>query len=925
MWSADLNPDGVLPGSLCITHDAVWWVSARGFLYMWRAGHANDEATHPVAVAQVDRRVECMAVSPEASLIALVSSTFMILLQFEHAQRPAFLLTGDCDALGEASGDTAMMTVFETTRVACTAGEGRGVVFNTEASLAAVCTDSALVVLSNIFGDASEYDERNTVLHLTSFNCIHLGASTHGCSVACFTGARQLLIVDDVNHLVLLQCSKTGEESGDMNEGAKMCAAYPSNVSPPAVTLQLMVDGHICSRTARVNSLACSYSGVYGEKVVALGLSNGTVQILNGRTLQALRTWSVQDAIVAVPGRFSDAATVGNSSFRSRPSHVAARTRLGVSDPAASTSAHPAVTILDVCIGAHLITVCTSHGVVYYSKFTFQLESAYTKLLATPLVEAEATAAAGSSVLSGIAMRGASNGRWACTNVFDGILYFSPLDVDTQHTLEAHTAEGDMAGEDVVHARTPLPAEWVGNAISAKTPSTGTNRTSTRSGAKRAQHPSLSSHMPRRPPAKGSGYDDAPWSVQQERRLKSLAAAARDRKAQAFGAASASAAASQNALRFQYDFASIFGVGRSSLTRLETVSSALRHLHTRAVKAISFSTAGDALITAGGDGRMQQLNFPIARARGTDGLAGRVLGGHAAAVTAVDANLSRQRPLILSGSADGCLRVWSPGVRDTAVMECIVGGGSQRTRAASGSSLTAAQFFYLDKFVLSCTGDTLELRRNVGDISSWAPTPPSSAYDLDKSLSPAPLCRYSVGTGHSITSATAVNHFASNLVFLATSAKELQVVDVVAGALLWREGTTHSRGIYRVATGRTSRYATSDAGSSAEHLFMSASLDSTAVLWDVRVAKPVQLFTQHCNTGIPSLALEIAPGAGVVAVASQDNAVYVYDLRGGGGAFALNVLRGFDSYATSLAWHPLRPVLVAGMASGDVHVLQRVT
>ncbi|KAG5472434.1 hypothetical protein LSCM1_03833 [Leishmania martiniquensis] len=921
MWSADLNPDGVLPGSLCITHDAVWWVSAKGLLYMWRAGHAKDEAAHPTAIAQVDRRVECMAVSPDTSRIALVSSTFIALLHIEHAQRPAFLRLDNSDAPGEVSRDEGIITVLETTRIACTAGDVRGVMFNSEASLAAVCTGSALLLLSNLFGDAAEYDERAAAPYLTKFHGTHLGASTQGCSLSCFTGARQLLIVDDVNHLVLFQCHSTGEEVGEVNEGAKGCAAGLPNESRPSMTMELVVDGHICSRTARVTSLACSYSGVYGEKIVVLGLSNGTVKVLNGRTLKALRTWNVQEAITAVPSRSLNAATVGGCSLCSRTPQLGTRTRLGIPDAAASTVAQPAVTIFDVCIGAHLITVCTSHGVVYYSKFTFQPESAYTQLLATPLME-EATAApaATAAILGGVAMRGGPNGRWAYTNAFDGIVYFSPRNIDTQHTLEAHSAGADLASEDVVHARTPLPAEWVGHATRPTYGPTTTSNTSSRSGAKVSQRPPFSSQAPRRQPAKGSGYGDAPWSVQQDRRRKALAAAARVRRAQELGVAP------QCALRFQYDFASIFGVGRSSLTRLEAASSALRRLHTRAVKAMSFATAGDALITAGGDGQIQQLNFPIARARGTDGLAGRTLGGHTAAVTAVDANLSRQRPLILSGSADGCLRVWSPGARDTAIMECIVGGGSsQGARVASGSPLAAAQFFYLDKFVLSCAADALELRRSAADLSSSAPPPSSIAYDPDRRLSPVPLYKYSVGTGHSITSATALNHFASNLVFLATSEKEVQVLDVVANTLLWREGATHSRGIYRVATGRTSRYATPDVGSSAEHLFMSASLDSTAALWDVRMAKPVQLFTQHCNTGIPSLALEIAPGAGVVAVASQDNAVYVYDLRGGGGALALNVLRGFDSYATSLAWHPLRPVLVAGMASGDVHVFQQVT
>ncbi|CAG9578450.1 conserved hypothetical protein [Leishmania major strain Friedlin] len=851
-----------------------------------------------------------MVVSSDASLIAVVSSTFMALLEIEHTPSPTFLRMGDADALGDASRDEVVITAEEMRRIACTVGDVRGVVFNSDASIAAVCTDSALLLLSNIFGDASNDDEDGAEPHLASFDCTHLGASTQGCSVTCFTGARQLLVVDDVNHLVLLRCVNR-EESSDVSEDAHMRVACPPNASPMAVKLQLMVDGHICARTARVTSLACSHSGVYGESLVVLGLSNGTVQLLNGHQLQALRTWNVRDAITAAFIRSSDEAALASLRRRSGLSQAAMRDRLGIPDAAASTAAPPVVTIFDVCVGAHLITVCTSHGVVYYSRFTFQLESAYTQLLTTPLVQAGAAAAAGTSALGDVAMRGGSNGRWAYINVFDGVLYFSRRDVDTQHTLKVRSAEGKAASNDIVHARTPLPATWLDNVASARL----------------AQRPFLSSDARRRQPTKGSGYTDAPWSVQQERKRKARAAAARDRKAQAFGAVSASAVASTNELRFQYDFASIFGVGRATLTRMEASSSALRGLHTRAVVATAFATAGDALITAGADSRIRQLHFPIARTRGTDGVAGRILAGHAAAVTAIDANLSRQHPLILSAGAEGCLRLWSPGARDTPLAECTVGcSGAKLARPAPGKPIVAAQFFYLDKLLLSCAADALELRRNVGGIcSSLATAAPSSTSEADKVLSQAPLYRFSVGTGHSITSATAVNHFASNLIFLATSEKEVQVLDVAANTVLWREGTTHTRGIYRVATGRTSRYAAADVDSGAAHLFMSASLDSTAALWDVRIAKPVQLFTQHSNTGIPSLALEVAPGIGVVAVASQDNAVYMYDLRGGCGGVALDVLRGFDSYVTSLAWHPLRPFLVAGLASGDVHVLQHAT
>ncbi|KAG5498711.1 hypothetical protein JKF63_02999 [Porcisia hertigi] len=919
-WSVDLSPDGILPGSLCVTHDAVWWVSASGVLYTWRADESDGEVTKPVSVAQLDRRVKAFAVSPDASRIVAVSSTYMVVLQIERTESPGFLCSDGDDSLGEVTGDALMITAEEVVRVACTVSDVRSAVFNSDATLVAVCTDSALVLLSNILGAATEYDILGTKPQATSFNCTRLSASTQGCSLACFTGVQQLLIVDDVNHLVLLQCDTAGEHGNNHNVYTGTHATGTSSASQPAVTLELMVDGHICTRTSRVTSLSSSHSGVYGESVVVLGLFNGTVQVLHGRTLQVLRTWSVQDAVSAALFRSLDAETATGSRLRRRPLQSAASDRLGIPNVVGPTEVTPAAAILDVCVGTCLITVCTSRGVVYYNKFTFQLESAYTQIWTTTPSDIEnATAPAEASFLSSVEMRGGSNGLWAYINVFEGVLFFFPSDLDTRHTLEARSTEAGIATEDIVHARTPLPAAWLGRVSRTRDATSETNKMIALNAARSTQKLSFSSPAPPRKTVKGSGYCDAPWSVQQERRRKAKAIAAHDRKAQAFGAVSALAVKSRSALRFEYNFAAIFGTEQTGLTRVEAATSALCGLHARAVTGATFSSAGDALISVGGDGRIQHLHFPIARVKGAGGLAGRVLGGHSVAITAVDPNLSRQHPLVLSAGADGCIRVWAPGVRDTPIAECSVNCGSGRgARASLVNPIVAGQFFYLDKFVMSCAADTLELRRYAGDI----PTSSGGADDLDNALSGAPVFKFSVGNGHSITAATAVNHFASNLVFLATSEKEVQLLDVATNTVLWGERTTHSRGIYRVATDRTNRYGPADASNSAAaHLFMSASLDSTAALWDVRVAKPVQLFTQHSNTGSPSLALEFAPGIGAVAVASQDNAVYMYDLRGGGTAIAVDVLRGFDSHVTSFAWHPLRPVLAAGLANGDVHIL----
>ncbi|KAK7201099.1 WD domain, G-beta repeat [Novymonas esmeraldas] len=895
MWSADLNPDGVAPGCLCVARDTVWWVSTAGWLYSWRAAHATDaEATDPIAVAQVDRRAQCLAVSLDGTRVVVLSATSVVLLETRQTPRPRFLSGGGvCGGEAGGLGDDALETVTatEVLRLDCALLEVRALVLNPEATLAAVCTAAGLCLLTTTPDDYADGNARCADECLTRFDCAHLGASAPGCSMAVFSGSgQQLLVADDVNHLLLLHGGGTDADGADGVSGPV------GTTEAPATSLCVLVDGHICTRTARVTALACGASGPHGESVAVVGLSTGTVQLLHWRTLQPLRSWCVLDTIAAAVAADSLNAAAASGRRRSRPSQLAGRTRLGAADGASADRSGPAsVRLHDVAVGARLIAVCTSHGVVYYSRATLQPEHAYTQLLPAPLAEAAA-------------MRVAPNGRWAATNITSGgVLYFSPRDIDTRHTLESCVAEESVADEDLVHARAPLPAAWLGGAAGLN----GALAAASGAAAKAQQAP-----LTRRP-VKSSGYTDAPWSVQQDRKRRAQVAAARDRRAQAFGAVSASAAASTGAPRFDGDLAALFGVGSGGgLARAEAATAALQGLHARAVLATTFTTAGDALVSAGGDGRLQQLHFPIARSKGAGGLAGYLLAGHTGAVTAVDANLSRQRRVLLTGGADGTLRLWAPGTREAPIAECSTGSssisssGAYGGRTAAANAVVAAQFFYLDTLVLSCAGAAMELRRHDASLSQ-------------QTLPQSPVYQHSVGSGHTVTSATAVNHFASNLVFLATSEREVQVLDVAADTVLWRHGAAHTRGIYRVATGRTSRYVAADAGTSAaEHLFLSASLDSSAVLWDVRTAKPAQLFTQHTNTALPSLAMEMAPGSGVVAVASQDNAVYMYDLRGGGGGVALDVLRGFDSYATALAWHPLRPALAVGLASGDIHILQ---
>ncbi|KPI90177.1 hypothetical protein ABL78_0695 [Leptomonas seymouri] len=922
-WSVDLGNEEVQRQCLSATNEAVWWVSTTGVLYTWRGNAGNDgneEVPDPVALVQLDSRAHFMTLCADTVLV--VTSHYLSLFSIVRENAPLFLHNGSHDAeqpphgveYGEAVDESnvnweVVITVEPVLRLPCRLSEVRDGDINCDASCAALCSPLGLYVV-DCAPCTSEMDTSGAS-QINFFECTQVGASTRGCRFACFSGVTQLVLMDEANHLLLLRCDVHQENCPDTYDGV-------SRGGQP-VKLELLVDGHVLTRTARATALACSHSAV-NASIIVIGFSSGQVRVIDGESLQQLRTWDVTSALLSHTP--TSAAVVAAPSRRLMREPQPSRPSRGVYSPISRIDDNPPpsgptlpVPVLDVAVGGHLFTISTPQGVFYYDRHTFQLRDCYSSRFEAPLVRVDdgVTQRAEEQIL----FRSAPDGSWCYADVVERTLHYAPAGVDAQHSAEQRDTDEELATTDVIHALVPLPSAWLStNGLATLKSSACSSRTNmTPSSSFPTTGKTVGSVSARRS-AKGSGYGDAPWSVQQDRKRKMQAAAAKDRKAQAFGLPPASSAKGP---RFQYhsgkDHSTIYAL--YAFQQMEALTSALRHLHTRAVLAATFDTAGGALVTASGDSSAQQLQYPIVRSKRTGDVVGRALSGHAAAVTSVDTNLSRQQRLVLTGCADGKLRLWAPGSQETPVAEVVTGVAGDKAGAAP-SAVACAQFFYLDKFVLSCAKDRLELRCHTDAV------PPTTSIGTQPSpsrLSKSPVYRYTVGVGHTITSASAMNHFASNIVVLATSEKEIQVLDVAADTILWTNSNTHTRTIYRVALGRTSRHAAA-MSTAAAHLFASAALDGTVALWDARTDSPVQLYTQHSNSAIASLGLELSPGNEMVAVASQDNRVYLYDIRKGGGgcATASAVLHGFETYVTSLAWHPLQPILAAGLANGGVQL-----
>lgn len=857
----------------CINNEALWWVSKSGILFYWKASALE---TDPVAVADLGFACNFICVTWDGAIL-VASSERVAFYCLQNELSPRFL-GGELGNDGSGDDESHLMErsyVLEEVLIhTCQLEEDIAHVdLSPDGSVASISTQKYLALA---FSD--DYKQSNsTPTGLLYLDCRQLGMAKEGCSRTCFLSPTRLCVLDSLSHLVTV------------------------HIDHDARAISLVRDGHILSRTNTVTALKTS-GGADG--LVFVGFSNGTVQVLQADTLQAYHTFDIRTGLQpsAQPsdtqrrssGGLSSSSTVASQMvpLSTSPPQVSRRLRKGGNS---STNTSPEsggaervssdVGVADIAVGSRLVSVCTSEAVVFWNRQTRHVEPLRT-------VQLQKFAAPNARLISKeghLEVSVSSNGTWAMWAPGESMLYYSALAVDVEVRIELQRENEQKSGYDIIHAKEPLPPTWQDpfTLTSARldmprSPQKGLRGAKSKHCNASALQPVTFGHG-----VKSSGYTEAPWSVEQERKRKAAIAAKKKAEKQASDDV-------ETAKQLCYENPAPFN--EHPLVLMETASHSLCALHQGAVLSVGFNAAGNSLVSGGADARVSDIRFPVAKLKRTGALMGSLLGRSSAPVSSLDCNLSLQNELVVTGSTDGSLRLWMPYVRDAPIVV-------QEASSSSGrSTIHTAQFYYLDKFILYDVGNEFRLCKYA--------LPPSSKEK--GAISPA-VFSFRVAA-HSITAMDSVNHFASNLVLVAASNKEISAVDVITNTAVITT-PVQNRSIYRLKLGRHTRYASSSSFS--DHMLVSATLDSTVTLWDLRSPAAVQKFSHHKNTATPVLDLDISPGGTYIAVGSEDQAVYLYDARSGS-AGPVEVLSDLKACATSISWHPTEHTLVVGMTSGDV-------
>ncbi|AAZ11904.1 hypothetical protein, conserved [Trypanosoma brucei brucei TREU927] len=595
----------------------------------------------------------------------------------------------------------------------------------------------------------------------------------------------------------------------------------------------LQRDGHIITRAQQVT---CFAVGGSEEGHLVVGLSDGTIKLVQQDNLQVFFVLDVTKQI------YRDVDI---------PEHV---------------SLYGGVRVMEVVVGRSIMVVMRTDAVVYYNKNSMELLDSNTLFFGekTPQISAASR-----------------DGSWcALVSGTQELLYLSAVD----GILGDGCDDSFDPSSDIMHARFPLPPHLLEplqlppQHNQQKVPST--RNTGKLSVARDKKMPTDKPVTFGRP-IKSSGYTaSVPWSVQQ--RQKKL----RERATRAPKHPSTAVAVPR------YKFLPL------SNRPLQPMTAANRFLlsspiHRAVITSAKFTASGSALVTASGDASAFMLKMPVAKNEG-DGTALRV---HTAPLSSIDANMSLNAPVVVTGSCDGVVAVWRPTKRASPYIVQKV-----------GRDVRAVKFVYTDKFICYATANSVNFCRYCLDDGGG---------DLDRKRNESkmkPALEFTVPSAQHVVGVDAINHFASNVVVWAASNKSFGVYDLHVGQNINVIEEAHTRPIHSVALLTAGRYAS--IGSNHLHMCLTAGMDSTVRLWDIRQKRSVRQLAQH-RSNATAVGVAFSPTGALVAVGSETRNVFIYDV--GSGA-VLDKLPVTDT-ATAICWHPIENVLAIGTSNGGVQLM----
>ncbi|XP_077439052.1 WD repeat-containing protein 27 [Vanacampus margaritifer] len=272
-----------------------------------------------------------------------------------------------------------------------------------------------------------------------------------------------------------------------------------------------------------------------------------------------------------------------------------------------------------------------------------------------------------------------------------------------------------------------------------------------------------------------------------------------------------------------------------------------------------------------------------------------VYTGHDKPVSSVSWSLNRQ--CWLSASHDQTLRLWTHDVPEPAV---IMG------KNMFSKHIKAAQFYYLDKFLLLGSGDSLHMYLYHVDV-----THDDIKRYQQRSFVKLSSC-FSTSAGADITDLSTVNDFFAYIVLASVSNRSIQVFDMNKGIVAAEVPDAHSRAVHCITQNKGSMFSTQAPES--YNLFLTSAVTDGLKLWDLRTLRCVRRYDNHVNR-CHSCSSAISPCGRFIACGSEDKCAYVYDIRS---SCYLHKLQRHSETVLSVAFNPATPQLLTGTLDGKI-------
>nr|XP_057914298.1 WD repeat-containing protein 27 [Doryrhamphus excisus] len=276
-----------------------------------------------------------------------------------------------------------------------------------------------------------------------------------------------------------------------------------------------------------------------------------------------------------------------------------------------------------------------------------------------------------------------------------------------------------------------------------------------------------------------------------------------------------------------------------------------------------------------------------------------VYTGHDKPVSSVSWSLNRH--CWLSASHDQTLRLWTHDIPEPAVV---------MRKQMFSKPIKGAQFYYLDKFLLMASGDSLHLYLYHVDVTH----DDIKRYEHRSFVKLAK--RFSTSSGADITDLSAINDFFSHIVLACASDRSIQVFDMNAGRVAAELPDAHSRAVHCITQNKGSMFSTQAPES--YNLFLTSAVTDGVKMWDLRTLRCVRRYENHINR-CHSCSSAISPCGRFIACGSEDNCAYVYDVRS---SSYLHKLQRHSETVLSVTFNPATPQLLTGTLDGKLSLFE---